>query len=175
MNRTFGTLAIAAALAGSGVAGRSGNGEADGAEASSSAAAVAVVTAAAQEMDPQARLDTDTEREAAVSRFMGLVNELRELPALAPLFEEYQVAYPIELEDELHCAALVEMLGAVRITASPGAVFVVNRATGAVIFVAPPGDLEGGTVQPVSLPISAARLERLDPKIAQASVAVFRP
>ena len=115
----------------------------------------AVVRAAAQEAEPETPA-TRGDGDAAVSRFMGLLNELRELPALGPLFDRYDVAYPIVADEAGHGGALVELLGAIRIAKVAGVVYVTNRATGAIVYAAPAADLGRGTLEASALPVTGA-------------------
>ena len=149
----IGTLVVVAAVAGAALAACGGS---SGSEAPSPAQVAAAVGAAAQELDPEARADTVEDREAAVSRLMGLLNALRELPALSPLFDRYDVAYPVAADDADHGAALVEFLRATRIARVAGVVYVTNRATGEVVYAAPGTDLGRGTLDPSSLPSTDA-------------------
>lgn len=149
MDRKLTALGLAAILAGSGFA---GCGAGSGADVPSSARVTAAVRSSAHDMDPEKPMDTDAERDAAVSRFMGLLNQLRELPALAPLLEEYQIVYPVVIEDDVRSAGLIDLLRAVRITVVSGVVYVTNRATGAMIYAAPSSDLANGALDPANLP-----------------------
>ena len=152
MNRTINTLALAALVAGAGLTGCGG----DTASSPGDAQVTAAVRASAGEYDPQARMDDERDRDDAVSRFMGTLNALAQVPALAPLFDEYGLQYPIVVGDDDASAGLIRFLRAVRITLSGGDVVLTNRATGGVIYSAPLSDLAEGSFDPANLPTSGA-------------------
>ncbi len=149
MHRKLSTLALAAVLAGAGLAGCGGTG---GADAPSTAAVTAAVRSSTHEAEPDANMDDEHERDAAVSSFLALLNDLRQVPQLAPLFDLYQLPNPIVVEDDVRSAGLVDFLRAVKITMPAGVVTISNRATGGVIYSAPLGDLASGTFHAENLP-----------------------
>ena len=143
------TLALAAVLAGAALTGCGGS---TGADSPSNAQVTAAVRNSTHEAEPGARMDDDHERDQAVSRFLTLLNDLRQVPQLAPLFDQYQVPNPIVVEDDEMSAGLIQLLRAVRITVDDGTVRISNRATGGVIYSAPRDDLASGTFHPENLP-----------------------
>ncbi len=149
MNRKLSTVALVAVLAGAGLAGCGGT---SGADAPSTAQVTAAVRDSSHEADPTANMNDEHERDAAVSKFLKLLNDLRAVPQLAPLFDLYQVPSPIVIEDDVRNAGLIDLLRAVRITTSAGTVTISNRTTGAVIFSAPANDLASGVFHPEALP-----------------------
>jgi hypothetical protein len=94
--------------------------------------------------------DDAHDQELRVSRFQTILNELRGVPALAPLFDRYGVPDPIVYDE--HASELVALLRAVRLRVSEGTLTITNRETGGVIYAAPLGDLAAGTFQPEHLP-----------------------
>lgn len=150
MNRKLSALAVAAVLAGSGLAGCGSSMDVQG--YGTSAQVNAAVLTAAREWDPQARTDTELERSDTRSRFLSVLNELRDVPQLAPLWDLYGIANPITTEDDDHCSGLIRLLKEVRFTVRDGRVRITNRATGGVIFTAPRADLASGTFSEANLP-----------------------
>jgi hypothetical protein len=149
MNRTLSAMAAAAILLGAGLTGCGGT---NSAENPSNAEVTAAVTASARELDDRQPMDTEHEREAAVSKFMTFLNELRQVPALAPLFDKYGVPNPVELGDDADSAGLIRLLRAVRISVSATDVTISNRATGAPIYQAPLANMDSGTFHPENMP-----------------------
>jgi hypothetical protein len=150
MNRKLSALAIAAFLAGSGLAGCGSSMDVQG--YGSSAQVNAAMVMAAKEWDPQAKTDTESERSATTSRFLAFLNELRDVPQLAPLWDLYAVPNPITMDDDDHSAGLIQLLKAVRFTVRNGTLTIANRATGGVIFTAPTSNLASGTFNAANLP-----------------------
>jgi hypothetical protein len=153
MIRKLSTLALAAVLAGSALTGCGGTAATDTPE---TAQVTAAVRASTKEYEPDSRMDDDHERDAAVSRFLRLLNELRQVPQLAPLFDRFQVPNPVVVEDDDGSAGLVDLLRAVKITVSSGTLTITNRATGGVVFTASRADLDAGTFHAESLPGATA-------------------
>src|SRR5512138_2335873 len=117
MNRKLSTLAFAALLSGAGLTGCGGTG---GAESPSSAQVTEAVRNSTKEFQPDARMDDEHERDGAESRFLALVDALRQVPQLAPLFDLYQVPNPVVVGDDEQSAGLIQLLRSVRITMSAG-------------------------------------------------------
>ncbi|HEU0054387.1 MAG TPA: hypothetical protein VFQ39_14465, partial [Longimicrobium sp.] len=117
-----------------------------GAGQASDSQVTAAVNASAKEMSPE------DAQEQAVQRFMSLLNQLRALPQLAPLFDLYQVKEPVVIEDDVESAGLIALLEAVKITLVSGTVTITNRETGGVIFSAPRPDLASGIFHAENLP-----------------------
>ena len=149
MVRWISALALAVAVAGPALGGCGGS---VGADEASAAQVTAAVGAAAQELDPEVPRDSGADRDAAVSRFMGLLNALHEARAHPPLFDRYDVPYPAVADGEGRGEGLLELLRAVRIATVSGVVYVTNRATGSVIYAAPETDLGRGTLDATGLP-----------------------
>ncbi len=156
MNRTLSTLALAAVLLGSGLTGCGGTSTSD---SPASAQITAAMRSSARELDPEDKTNLDDEheheRDAAVSRFVSFLDELRQVPALAPLFSAYEVSNPMEMDDDVRGAGLIQLLRAVKITMSWGTVTITNRVTGGVIYTAPRSDLDSGVFHPENMPGAA--------------------
>lgn len=150
MHVKLSAVALAAVLAGSGLAGCGG--AQDASSAPSNAQVTAAVVTAAKEMNPAAHTETEDEREETASRFLVFLNQLRQVPALAPLFDRYGVPDPIVMDDDVRDAGLVDLLHAVRFSLDHGTLTIVNRVTGGVIFTAPLADLASGVFHPENLP-----------------------
>jgi hypothetical protein len=120
-------------------------------ESPSNAQVTAALRHSATEMEPQAT-SGESEMEGAVTRLMTLLNQLRQVPQLQPLFEQYQVQQPVTDSDDDMAWGLIRFLRAIRITVSNGAVTLTNRATGGIIFSAPLTDLASGTYDPENVP-----------------------
>ncbi len=133
---TVGVVVVGLALAGC------GGGSAPAAEGQVTAA----VRSSARELEPA------LEREEAVARFKNVLEQLRPVPELAPLFELYQVPDPILYEDDEAGEGLVALLQAVKFAQAAGWVTITNRETGGVIYEGPRSDLASGTVHPENLP-----------------------
>jgi hypothetical protein len=93
--------------------------------------------------------DRDGDDDDRVSYFRTVLDSLRAAPALAPLFDAYQVPDPVEYRDS---PELLALLRSVRISAWDGRVVIRNRQTGAVIFSAPLADLARGEFHPENVP-----------------------
>jgi hypothetical protein len=93
--------------------------------------------------------DEESRERTYRSRFRTVVDALRALPALAPLFDRYQVPAPVEYDED---DGLVPLLRAVRITVRSGTVTIVNRRTGGVIFSASLDALAEGVFHPEQMP-----------------------
>lgn len=120
--------------------------------ASSGQAAQAVVSAA-RELDPSSATSTEQSDHDRVSYFESVFDQLRQVPALAPLFSLYAVPSPAQYDDGDHeVDGLVTLLGQVKITVQDGTVTITNRQTGAVIYTAPLSDLSSGVFYPENLP-----------------------
>lgn len=145
MNRKLSSLAVAAVLAGCG-------GGMDVQGYGSSTQVNAAMLTAAREWDHEARTDTELERLDARARFLSFLNELRDLPQLAPLWDRYGISNPVTTEDDDRCGGLITLLREVRITKRDGTVRITNRATGGVIFTAPRSNLAAGTFDAANLP-----------------------
>jgi hypothetical protein len=144
MNRNLTTFAVGGALLALTLAGCGGS---DGTSSTPSDAQIsAALRSSAREMEPEARM------EDAVPRFTGLLFRLRELPALAPLFDLYRVQDPMEMDDDDDAAGLIALLQAVKFTLDDGTLTITNRQTGGVIFTAPLSDLASGVFHPENLP-----------------------
>lgn len=154
MNGKLSSIALAAVLAGAGLTGCGGASDVGG--TGSASAVTAALSVSAKEMEPQARTDTEHEREETASRFLVFLNQLRQLPALAPLFDQFGVPSPIVADDDARASGLIDLLHAVRFSLHDGTLTITNRATGAVIFTAPLADLAAGVLHPESLPGAAA-------------------
>ena len=145
MNRILNTFAVGAVLFGVTLGGCGG-----GAQPPSSEKVNAAVSASARELDTENQNEQD--HDLMVSRFMTVLNQLRALPALAPLFDQYQVPDPIVIGDDDLSAGLIDLLHAVRITVVSGTVTITNRETRAEIFSGPLSDLASGVFHPENLP-----------------------
>ncbi|WP_242343506.1 cytochrome c [Anaeromyxobacter terrae] len=141
MNRTLNRLAVGAAMLALILSGCGGN-----ASTAPDAQVSAAVRASAHEMEPEADADE------VVPRFRALLTQLRDLPALAPLFDQYQVPDPIVMDDDDAAGGLIELLHAVKVTLSSGTITITNRETGGIIFTAPRSDLASGEFHPENLP-----------------------
>lgn len=135
---------IAAAIVGCGGSGKSGS-------TASNAQVTAALRASAREMDPRAR-DGEHEMEEAVTRLMSLLNELRQVPVLQPLFQQYEVQQPVSDDDDDEAHGLISFLRDVAIHVDDGTLTLVNRRTGGVIYEAPLSDLASGTFHPENVP-----------------------
>jgi hypothetical protein len=93
--------------------------------------------------------DDDSTR---VPRFLTLLGQLRDVPALAPLFDLYKVPNPIVTSDDDEASGLIQLLHAVRITVASGTVTLTNRQTSGVIYSAPISALDTGTFNAANLP-----------------------
>ncbi len=143
MNRILNSLAVGAL-----VAGLTTSGCGDG---SSPPAANAQVTAAVRSAATE--LSPGVAPERAVKTFMDVLNELRTVPALAPLFENYRVPRPVALEGDHGSTGLVPLLSVIKVTRDrEGNVAVTNRETGGLIFSAPLTDLASGVFHAENLP-----------------------
>jgi hypothetical protein len=149
MNRILSTFAVGAVLFGFTLGGCSGG---SGAQPASTAKVTAAVSASARELESQPETESEQDHDRMVSRFMTVLNQLRALPALAPLFDAYQVQNPVVIEDDDLSAGLIDLLHAVRITVLSGSVTITNRETGAEIFSGPLSDLASGVFHPENLP-----------------------
>src|SRR5512138_3085335 len=105
MNRKLSTVALVAVLAGAGLTGCGGT---SGADAPSTAQVTAAVRSSTHETMPDARMDDEHERDAAVSRFLQLLNDLRQVPQLAPLFDLYAIPNPVVVVDDDVSAGLIQ-------------------------------------------------------------------
>jgi hypothetical protein len=143
------TLTLAAALAGTILAGCGGGTSASGGPTTEVTSAMVT---SAREWDPRSQTNTDSEREDTESRFLSFLNQLRAVPQLAPLFDMYHLSNPIVLDDDAHSSGLIQLLRAVRISVDDGKVRITNRATGKVIFTASLSSLATGTFYPENLP-----------------------
>ncbi len=117
-----------------------------GSDPAADAQLTAAVRSSAKELEPA------LERDEAVARFKNVLEQLRALPQLAPLFDLYQVPDPIAMEDDEQGAGLIALLQAVKITQDGGTVTLTNRDTGGVIYAGPRSDLAAGTVYLENLP-----------------------
>jgi len=143
MNRILNTMVVSAAALVFTLSGCGGN-----ANTSPDAAVSAAVRSSAKELEPS----TEHEDGQMVSYFTSLLDQLRAVPALAPLFTQYQVPQPVVTDDDARAGGLVPMLQSVRITISNGTVTITNRATGGVIFTAPLSNIASGTFHPENMP-----------------------
>lgn len=150
MNRKLSSMAFAAVLAGSGLAGCGGGVDVSG--YGSGAQVNAAMVTAAREWDPRARTGTEAERADTEARFLAFLNELRDVPQLAPLFDLFHVPNPITVEDDARSAGLLQLLRAVRFTVSDGVLRITNRASGGLIYTAPLSNLGSGTLDAANLP-----------------------
>src|SRR5512133_90315 len=141
MSRILNTFLIGAVLLGFTIGGCGGN-----SDNTPDAQVSAAVRSSAHEMESPADIDN------MVPRFVALLGQLRDVPALAPLFDLYQVPNPIVIDDDTRGAGLVELLHAVKITVVSGTVTITNRETGGVIFSAPRSDLASGVLDAENLP-----------------------
>jgi hypothetical protein len=148
MKRILNSLAAGALVAGVTF---TSSGCGSGAQPSSDAQVTAAVRAAAKELSPTAA------PEQAVKTFMDVLDELRTVPELAPLFESYRVPKPVAIQDDQRGAGLMELLGVVKITRDrEGNVAITNRKTGGLIFSAPLTDLASGVFHPENLPAAVS-------------------
>ncbi len=150
MNRVTNTFLLAALIAG-----LSGTGCGTETNPTSGAGTSAAVASAAREMesrdgDDRDDDDRDGRDDERVSYFMKVLNELRAVPGLAPLFERHRVPDPIRYDESAY--GLVSLLRAVRISLANGTVTITNRQTGGVIYAAPLADLSSGTFHPENMP-----------------------
>ena len=150
MDRKLITLALAAVVGGASLVGCGGSTR--GAASPSSAELNAALMASTQEAEPDAKMDDEHDREAATSTFVALLDDLRQVPQLAPLFDLYRIPNPVVVQDDEVSAGLIQLLRAVKITISTGTVTISNRATGGVIFSAPQQDLASGVFDAQNLP-----------------------
>jgi hypothetical protein len=142
MNRIFNKLAVGAVLLAFTLAGCGGNAD----TAPDATQLNAAMRSSAHESEP------DRDDDQVVPRFTALLNQLRDVPALAPLFDLYQVPDPFVMNDDSRAAGLIALLRAVKITVDLGVVTITNRETGGVIFSAPRTDLASGVLHPENLP-----------------------
>ena len=149
MKRELSTLAIAAVLLGGTLAGCGGASNGDPA---SSAQVTAALRTSAAEMEPEVSTTNEHEMEGAVSRFTSVMNQLRQVPALQPLFDHFQIPNPIVFGDDAMSAGLIAMLHSVQFGVSNGTLTLVNRATGGIIYSAPWNDLSAGVFHPENMP-----------------------
>ena len=149
LNRILNTMVVGAAALVFTLSGCGGN-----ASTSPDAQVSAAVKSSARELEPsQTTQHDDAEHDSQmVTQFTTLLEQLRALPALAPLFAQYQVPDPMVLNDDARAGGLVSLLQAVQITLSNGTVTITNRQTGGVIFSAPVTDLASGVFHPENLP-----------------------
>jgi len=149
MNRILNTMVVGAAALVFTLSGCGGN-----ASTSPDAQVSAAVKSSARELEPsQTTQHDDAEHDSQmVTQFTTLLTQLRDVPALAPLFAQYQVPSPVVLDDDARAGGLVSLLQAVQITLSNGTVTITNRQTGGVIFSAPVTDLASGVFHPENLP-----------------------
>ena len=87
-----------------------------GSDPAADAQLTAAVRSSAKELEPA------LERDEAVARFKNVLEQLRALPQLAPLFDLYQVPDPIAMGDDEQGAGLIALLQAVKITQDGGTV-----------------------------------------------------
>jgi hypothetical protein len=146
MNRILNKFAVGAVLLGFTLGGCGGNNE----TAPDASQVTAAVRASAHESEPGYSDDQ------MVQRFTTLLNQLRDVPALAPLFDQYQVPNPIVMVDDSQATGLIALLQAVKITVASGTVTIANRQTSGVIFSAPLTDLASGVFHPENMPSGAA-------------------
>jgi mono/diheme cytochrome c family protein len=111
---------------------------------------VAEVTSAARELE--SRTDSDESDHDRVMYFESIFDRLRDVPQLAPLFDQYRVPAPTQYDDDHEVDGLRALLRAVRITIQSGTVTITNRQTGGVIFTAPLRDLSSGVFHPENMP-----------------------
>jgi hypothetical protein len=122
-------------------------------DASSANPSSSVIASAARNMeqrDYERDDDRDESERSYRSRFMTVMDALRALPALDPLFDRYQVPDPIVYGED--STGLVALLRAVRISVREGVVTITNRRTGGVIFSARLDALAEGTFYPEQMP-----------------------
>jgi hypothetical protein len=112
------------------------------------------VVSAARELDPSnATTTTEQSDHDRVTYFESVFDQLRQVPALAPLFSQYGIPDPTQYGDDDHqVTGLVTLLRQVRITIQGGSVTLVNRQTGAVIYTAPLSNISGGVFYPENMP-----------------------
>ena len=128
MNRILNTFVVSAMALAITLSGCGGN-----ANTAPDASVSAAVKSSARELEPGQSTPHDAEHEGQmVTHFTTLLEQLRALPALAPLFAQYQVPDPMVLDDDARAGGLVDLLRAVRITMSNGTVTITNRETGGV-------------------------------------------
>jgi hypothetical protein len=94
--------------------------------------------------------DDGRDQRLRVSQLKSLLEELRAVRALEPLFAQYGVPAPIVYD--AGARGLVALLQAVRISFSFGVLTITNRANHGIIYAAPVIDLASGTLQPQHLP-----------------------
>lgn len=152
MKRVTSTLLLAALALGVGATGCGSDTSTNGASATSAA-----ISSAARQLESRDGGDRDgdgdddaRDEELRVSYFKAVLNQLRAVPALAPLFDRFGVPDPIVYDE--HARGLVALLHAVRIRIGFNTLTITNRDTGGVIYAAPLGDLASGTLQPEHLP-----------------------
>ena len=150
MNRTLSTSLLAAALGAVIISTACNSGSSN--PASSGQPASAVVSAA-RELDPSSATSTEESDHESVSYFESVFNQLRQVPALAPLFTQYSVPMPAQYNDDDHqVSGTVSMLSQVRITIQNGQVTITNRQNGGVIYAAPLSDVSSGTFNSQNMP-----------------------
>lgn len=94
--------------------------------------------------------DDDRDQELRVQGFKALMNGLRAVPALEPLFAQYGVPNPIVYDASAR--GLLDLLRVVRIAVSDRTVTITNRETGGLIYSAPLDALGSGTFHPEQVP-----------------------
>ncbi len=142
MNRMYSTLAVGAIVLALAAGGCGGTADSPASESQVTAA----VRSSAREMEPEG------DRDEVTSRFRSALNQLRDVPVLAPLFDLYRVPNPIEMDDDDHSGGLVDLLRAVKFAMSGGTLAISNRDTGGVIYTAPMRDLAAGVFYAENLP-----------------------
>jgi hypothetical protein len=153
MNRTLSTSLLAAAVGAVILSTACSGGTSSPAQSGQAGQPVAAVVSAARELDPSSASSTEESDHDRVSYFESVFDQLRQVPALAPLFTKYAVPQPTQYRDDDHeTSGLVSMLSQVRITIQGGNVVITNRQTGAVIYTAPLSNIAGGTFYPQNMP-----------------------
>ncbi len=118
--KTVRNLTLAAAL-GAVIAAAACSSTGTSSPSSSNGQPVAAVTSAARELDPSSATSTEESDHDRVSYFESVFDQLRQLPVLAPLFQQYQVPAPTQYNDDDHeTSGLTTMLSQVRITIAGG-------------------------------------------------------
>jgi hypothetical protein len=84
---------------------------------------------------------------------MTILNQLRDVPALAPLWERFGVPNPIVYGER--ASGLATLLRAVSIVAIAGIVIITNVETGVTLYAAPLCELTAGVLHAEHLPRSA--------------------
>lgn len=153
MNRTLSTSMLAAAVGAVILSTACNGGAASPASGTSTSQPAQAVVSAARELDPSTVTSTEESDHDRVTYFESIFDQLRQLPALAPLFAQYAVPTPTQYgSDDDQVGGLVTLLSQVKITIQVGTVTITNRQTGAVIFTAPLSDLASGVFYPQNVP-----------------------